>query len=183
MKFNYCLSAALIGVSVAIVQPAFQALSQEGAGEFGQLQSLLAAKKWGEADKETVSLIRNNSENLSCPNLSSIDQLWMKSSNGKYGFTPQLQIWQKVGGLKCKTCEHEIEKFSTQVGWNLSDQINPQPGNFPAQYPTVASLGWQRYVDSGHSYFGGQKTWQAWRIKGFDVFSVLKNCQGQQPKK
>lgn len=186
MKFKYCLSAAVIGVVAVFVQPVFQALSQERSGEFTSLQSLLEAKKWDEADKATISLIRNDSENLSCPNLNSIDQLWMKYSNGKYGFTPQIPIWQKVGGFKCKTCEHEIEKFSAQLGWNLSDQVSPQPGNFAAQYPTVATLGWQHYVNSGSSILsplvgGGPKTWQAWRVnKGFNLFSILKNCQGQQ---
>ncbi len=182
MKFYHSLSAALINVSVVVVHPAFQAMSQAGVDNFTPLQVLLEARKWDEADKETISLIHNNSENLSCPNLSSIDQLWMRYSNGKYGFTPQIQVWQKVGGSKCKTCEREIEKFSTQVGWNLSDQITPLPGNFAGQYPTVAALGWQRYIDSSGSS-SAQQTWQAWRVKGFNLFSVLKNCQGQQTTK
>jgi hypothetical protein len=73
-------SLALIGTFIAVWQPAFTANSQESNSEFSKLQSLLEAKKWYEADQETVSLIRNNSANLSCPNLRSIDQMWMRSS-------------------------------------------------------------------------------------------------------
>jgi len=144
-------SLALIGTFLAVLQPAFTAHSQESNSEFSKLQSLLEAKKWYEADQETVSLIRNNSANLSCPNLRAIDQMWMQSSNGKYGLTPQLEIWQKVGGSSCRTCEGQIQEFSKQVGWNMSSQVSPIPGEFPAQYPTVASLSWQSYVDSDKS--------------------------------
>ncbi|MEG4520594.1 MULTISPECIES: GUN4 domain-containing protein [unclassified Microcoleus] len=144
-------SLALIGTFLAVLQPAFTAHSQESNSEFSKLQSLLETKKWYEADQETVSLIRNNPANLSCPNLRAIDQMWMQSSNGKYGLTPQLEIWQKVGGSSCRTCEGQIQEFSKQVGWNMSSQVSPIPGEFPAQYPTVASLSWQSYVDSDKS--------------------------------
>jgi len=86
-------SLALIGTFLAVLQPAFTAHSQESNSEFSKLQSLLEAKKWYEADQETVSLLGNNSANLSYPNLRAIDQMWMRSSNGKYGLTPQLEIW------------------------------------------------------------------------------------------
>ena len=85
-------SLALIGTLMAVLLPTFAANSQASNTEFSKLQSLLEAKKWYEADQETVSLIRNNSANLSCPNLRTIDRLWMQSSNGKYGLTPQLGI-------------------------------------------------------------------------------------------
>ncbi|MEG4088799.1 GUN4 domain-containing protein [Microcoleus sp. Pol12B4] len=144
-------SLALIGTFFAVLQPAVTAHSQESTSEFSKLQSLLEAKKWYEADQETVSLIRNNSANLSCPNLRAIDGMWIQSSNGKYGLTPQLEIWQKVGGSNCRTCEGQIQDFSKQVGWNMSSQVSPIPGEFPAQYPTVASLSCPSYVDSDKS--------------------------------
>ncbi|WP_333257514.1 GUN4 domain-containing protein [Microcoleus sp. S13_C5] len=174
-------SLALICTFVAVWQPAFTAHSQESNSEFSKLQSLLEAKKWYEADQETVSLIRNNPANLSCPNLRAIDRLWMQSSNGKYGLTPQLEIWQKVGGSSCRTCEGQIQEFSKQVGWNMRSQVSPIPGEFPAQYPTVASLSWQSYVDSDksitrYSLFAGGQTWQAWRVTEFNLFSTFANC-------
>jgi len=50
------------------------------------------------AGRETVSVLGNNWVNLCCRNLRAIDGMWMRSSNGKYGLTPQLEIGQKVGG-------------------------------------------------------------------------------------
>jgi hypothetical protein len=99
----------------------------------------------------------------------------------KYGLTPQLEIWQKVGGSNCRTCEGQIKEFSKQVGWNMSSQVSPIPGEFPAQYPTVASLSWQSYVDSDksitrYSLFAGAQTWQAWRVTEFNLFSTFANC-------
>jgi hypothetical protein len=99
----------------------------------------------------------------------------------KYGLTPQLEIWQKVGGSNCRTCEGQIKDFSKQVGWNMSSQVSPIPGEFPAQYPTVASLSWQSYVDSDksitrYSLFAGAQTWQAWRVTEFNLFSTFANC-------
>ncbi|WP_341525527.1 GUN4 domain-containing protein [Nostoc sp. UHCC 0302] len=185
MKLNYLFSATLVSVSFIVFHTASPVLSQQASNNFAQLQSLLEARKWYEANEETISLIRNDSANLSCPNLSSIDQLWVKHSNGKYGFTPQISIWQQVGGLNCKTCENQIKEFSKKVGWNLSQQVNPVPGDFVGQYPTVATLGWQSYVDSDRSLlnqgFFGQGTWQAWKIGNFNFFSTLKNCQGKTP--
>ncbi|NJM59503.1 MAG: hypothetical protein HC849_03820 [Oscillatoriales cyanobacterium RU_3_3] len=175
------LSLALIGTSIAFLQPAFPVKAQESNSDFSKLQSLLAEKKWYEADQETVSLIRNNPANLSCPNLRAIDRMWMQSSNGKYGLTPQLEIWRQVGGFSCRTCEDQIQAFSKQVRWNLSLPVSPIPGDFPAQYPTVAALSWQSYVDSDNSFtrnslFAGGQTWQAWKVTEFNLFSTFANC-------
>jgi hypothetical protein len=103
------------------------------------------------ADRETVSVLGNNWANLCCRNLRAIDGMWRRSSNGKYGLTLQLEIGQKVGGSSCRTWEGQIKEFSKQVGWNMRSQVSPIPGEFPAQYPTVASLSWQSYVDSDNS--------------------------------
>lgn len=76
-----------------------------------QLQALLAAGKWLEADEETKIVMlkasRREKEGLlrvedfqrfPCQDLRTIDQLWVKYSNGKFGFSVQNSIWQSVGG-------------------------------------------------------------------------------------
>jgi hypothetical protein len=47
----------------------FPLYSQESNSEFSKVQSLLEAKKWYEADRETVSLLDKNGANLCCRNL------------------------------------------------------------------------------------------------------------------
>ncbi len=44
-----------------------------------------------------------------CPDLQTIAQLWVKYSQGRFGFTVQNRIWQNVG--------EEYAKFSDSVGW------------------------------------------------------------------
>lgn len=188
MKGSFLFSFTIVGAVLPLL-PSYPALAQQmeetsaiEESPFSYLESLLSSKKWYEADQETISLIRNNPDNLSCENLQTLDQLWTEASEGKYGLTSQLRIWQNVGGTKCKTCEGEIKEFSQQVGWNLGDPINPIPGRFAGQYPTIASLGWQRYVDSGISiglFSSENKTWQSWRLidGGFNIFEIWKSCQ------
>ncbi len=46
----------------------------------------------------------------------SIDQLWVKYSDGKFGFSVQKRIYQSLGGTK--EYNWEIwEKFGNKVGW------------------------------------------------------------------
>lgn len=172
------MTLVFITASVAILLPVVRTTAQETSSEFSQLQTLLEAKKWDDADRETVSLLRNNP--TSCPNLRAIDQLWMQHSSNKYGLTPQLEIWQQTGkGLNCQTCEEEIKEFSKKVGWKLGSQATPMLGDFPAQYPTVAALGWQGYVDGDATMqilFGTRNTWQAWKVQGYNLFSTFANC-------
>ncbi|MCU0543362.1 MAG: hypothetical protein MUE44_14510 [Oscillatoriaceae cyanobacterium Prado104] len=64
----------------------------------------------------------------------------------------------------------------------MSSQVSPIPGDFLAQYPTIAALSWQSYVDSDksitrYSLFAGGQTWQAWRVTEFNLFSTFANCR------
>lgn len=93
MKMNNCLLVALV-FTASLVFYNVQAQSQEDANRLTQLEALLTAQNWVEADRETIALIRNNPQNLSCANLRAMNQLWVQNSKGKYGFTPQLEIWK-----------------------------------------------------------------------------------------
>lgn len=180
LKLNYLFSALIPSISIAVIYPIFPAFSQPISSDFTKLQTLLEERKWHEANEETLSLIRNDPANISCPNLSNIDRLWNQYSKGKYGFTQQLNIWLEAGGLNCKTCEDQIQKFSKKVGWNLSQTMNTIPGDFVGQYPTVANLGWQSYVDSDKSLFNRNlSVWQTWKVGDFNLFSIIKNCPTQ----
>lgn len=68
MKINNPLPVALAFTASLIFYNA-QALSQEESNRFAQLEALLTAQNWVEADRETIAVILNNSQNLSCPNL------------------------------------------------------------------------------------------------------------------
>ena len=56
-------------------------------------------------------------DNFPCEDLRIINQLWVKYSNGKFGFSVQKQIYQSVGGTK--QYDNQIwEAFCDKVGWH-----------------------------------------------------------------
>lgn len=98
--------------------------------DYSQLQALLAAGKWQEADRETETLMlaisgkekqaRLNAPDLKkfpCRDLRLIDQLWVESSNGRFGFSVQNRIWREV--------EKNYPTFSDRVGWRVENSWLP----------------------------------------------------------
>src|SRR5919202_2058669 len=85
-------------------------LSGDREVDYTRLRDLLAAGEWQEADRETQAVMLKVSgreqegwirvtdmEKFPCEALSSIDQLWVKYSHGRFGFSVQQRIWQSVG--------------------------------------------------------------------------------------
>jgi hypothetical protein len=97
--------------------------------DYRKLRDLLKAKKWKEADAETrVKILKvanresegwlrqEDAKNFSCQDLGTIDKLWVKYSNGKFGFSVQKQIYQGVGGTKEYNWD-DYKKLADKVGW------------------------------------------------------------------
>ena len=97
--------------------------------DYRKLRDLLKAKKWKEADEETrVKILKvanresegwlrvEDAKNFSCQDLGTIDKLWVKYSNGKFGFSVQKQIYQGMGGSKEYNSD-DYKKFADKVGW------------------------------------------------------------------
>jgi len=154
------------------------------------LEDLLKTQKWKEADRETYRLMITavgredgqwfdhvDLENFPCEDLRTLDQLWVKYSNGKWGFSVQKRIWQECGSPKDYNAGWE--KFGDRVGWRknntwlsdddldlTSDLQQSQSGEFPRLdlggeqggrraflgviWPGISSLA-QRLVDCGTS--------------------------------
>ena len=66
-------------------------------------------EKEGWLDTESI-------DNFPCEDLRTIDQLWVKYSNGKFGFFVQKQIYQSLGGTR-KYDRKIWEAFGDRVGW------------------------------------------------------------------
>ncbi|NEP91419.1 MAG: GUN4 domain-containing protein [Okeania sp. SIO2C2] len=94
-----------------------------------KLREFLAAKKWKEADYETYLVMLQvagreerawlrleDIEKFPCQDLRIIDQLWVKYSDGKFGFSVQKKIYQKLDGMKKYNREVWVA-FAKQVGW------------------------------------------------------------------
>lgn len=113
--------------------------------KFIQLEQLLAAKRWKKANKETFALLSKicgltsdrtvKIGNLSCYDLHIIDSLWLKHSQGRFGFSVQQRVWRQL-------CQDAIEiqnlqdqrwlAFCDRMGWS-SQLIKPSipVGYFP----------------------------------------------------
>ena len=98
---------------------------------FQKLEALLKAGKWREADLETWELMKKltkreqegylrveDVKNFPRQELRKMDQLWVKYSNGKFGFSVQKQIWLELGGkLDGKADWDTFEFLGDHVGW------------------------------------------------------------------
>jgi serine/threonine protein kinase len=112
--------------------------------DYSKLRNLLAAKQWEEADKETAERMlevagreeegylndeSSDIENFPCEDLRIIDQLWVKYSNGRFGFSVQKSIWESVN--------RDWDKFCKGVGWleNNGEELLESDLNFTLKAP------------------------------------------------
>jgi serine/threonine protein kinase len=99
-------------------------LKSDAGMDYSKLRDLLKAGKWKEADEETqrvllavakkeCHLTEEDIINFPCADLRTIDQLWVKYSNGRFGVSVQKRTYQGLG-----EDNYEIwEKFGDKVGW------------------------------------------------------------------
>jgi hypothetical protein len=113
--------------------------------DYTRLRDLLAKQKWKEADEETAKAmlkVAGRDEFLEiedirffpCEDLRTIDRLWVKSSNGKFGFSVQKEIYIKLGGTE----EFDgliWEKFGDTVGWRRKRETFKIPIILSVTYP------------------------------------------------
>ena len=116
--------------SRAKTEPDIKLKSAKGVN-YRQLEQFLKARKWKEADEETANkmlevagktkegwLRVEDVKNFPCEDLRTIDQLWVKYSNGRFGFSVQKRIYQSLGGTQ--NYDPKVwERFGDQVGWRV----------------------------------------------------------------
>ncbi|MBR8840005.1 MAG: GUN4 domain-containing protein [Stigonema ocellatum SAG 48.90 = DSM 106950] len=110
-------------------------LSSDRAIDYIRLRDLLRAGNWKDADYETYLVmlkvvgrldgdwIRDEELlNFPCTDLHTIDSLWVKYSNGRFGFSVQKKIYLCVGGVPDGRYYKEAwEKFGDRVGWRVKE--------------------------------------------------------------
>jgi serine/threonine protein kinase len=115
-------------ISTPPKQETVQLISEVGI-DYTQLRDLLAAGKWQAADEETtrVMLAITGKENdgwlndkdidtFPCEDLCTIDKLWMKYSNGRFGFSIQKCIHESL--VSSQDLHRQMwATFGDVVGW------------------------------------------------------------------
>ncbi|WP_413173296.1 GUN4 domain-containing protein [Anabaena azotica] len=106
---------------------------------YKDLKIALEAKDWQKANEEIICVFdhvwADQLHNyIKCSDLFIIDRLWTDYSDGHFGLSKQLQIWDKVN--------HNFPAFINRVGWRIDgqeiesfDQLNysmtAPPGHLP----------------------------------------------------
>jgi hypothetical protein len=147
--------------------------------KYERLEKLLELGKLKDADHETKRLLLElagrekegwlrpeDIRNISLMNLSAIDQLWVKYSNGRFGFSVQSRIWRNIGCISSGEPVRQTNsenKFGQTVGWRVgANWISPgdsftydfnlPTGNLPKQFIFTLS-GWWSYSKGWTGYF------------------------------
>jgi eukaryotic-like serine/threonine-protein kinase len=101
---------------------------------YTQLRDLLKDGKWQEADAETTRVMlavvgkendgclsEKDIENFPCEDMRTIDKLWLKYSQGHFGFSVQNRIYQSL--VKNAHSQPEVwDKFGDVVGWRQDNK-------------------------------------------------------------
>ncbi|MBF2056651.1 MAG: GUN4 domain-containing protein [Cyanobacterium sp. T60_A2020_053] len=112
-----------------VIEPDHISLPSAVGMDYRALEELLKAEKWAEADHKTNELMlkvvkkgssgwidRNTMAQFPCEDFSTIDQLWVKYSQGKFGFSVQKRIYQSLGGKR--NYDKKIwDNIGDKLGW------------------------------------------------------------------
>ncbi len=102
-------------------------LSSEKGLDYTQLRDLLKAGKWKEADRETLAVMLKVADreiegklssgcmkNFPSTDLHTIDRLWLRYSNERFGFSVQKRTWQNFG--------NNWQQFGENIGWRVNNR-------------------------------------------------------------
>jgi hypothetical protein len=124
------LEAAVQPDSISLDSDLGDDLSSARGMDYTRLRDLLIESNWEAADHETQLLMlemvgrsqgdwirKEEIVDFSCIDLQVIDRLWLKYSQGRYGFSAQKQIWFSMGDDP-ERCDRETwAAFGARLGW------------------------------------------------------------------
>ncbi|ELS48345.1 GUN4-like family protein [Microcystis aeruginosa FACHB-905 = DIANCHI905] len=113
-------------------QPEIELKSAKGI-DYRNLEDLLKRQQWKEADNETARVMLQaanrtkegwlrveDMDNFPCEDLRTIDQLWVKYSGGRFGFSVQAKIYRELGGTR-QYNRRVWDAFGDRVGWRVNN--------------------------------------------------------------
>jgi hypothetical protein len=163
---------------------------------YAKLEALMQAGEWEAADEETDRLMtttmgkderawlrRQDLETFPCADLLVIDRLWVKHSNGKFGFSVQKQIWQECGSPM--SSGQDWERFYVRVGWKKGQtteyvsylDLDKNPSLSPAG--ELPCLGYWYEIEvkvDGRGAFRGKNVGKMFLISE-NLFSRAETCE------
>ena len=167
-----------------IAEPPEDDLSSECNIDYTRLRDLLKAEEWKAADLETAHRMleavgRGEDDwiryeelaHFPCADLRTIDRLWVKYSQGRFGFSVQKEIYVKCGAkLDGKYPGDKIwDRFGDQVGWRVK-----------GKWIYSGTVKFNTSAPSGHLPFGVEVREEWVRVGGLwgvNVFSRIQTCK------
>jgi GUN4-like len=161
-------SSKELSTPLPIASPANPSLSLT-AVDYSRLEGYLKAGQWKEANQETGKLLfqaakkdkegwldREAIDSIACDALSKMDELWLKNSDQRFGFSSQRKIYFECGGEIGKYNVKVWECFGDRVGWRLKDNwLLPDEATFGFSAP-VGHLPYFRFwVMDNSGYWWG----------------------------
>ncbi|MEO0457757.1 MAG: GUN4 domain-containing protein [Cyanobacteria bacterium P01_A01_bin.114] len=144
---------------------------------YDQLESLLSEQQWEAADLETESLIlqigwyRDRTifggsytglAEFPCEDLATIDSLWRRYSQDKFGLSLQTQIWTALDPQDFESEYRMYDAFREQLGWSQTTYSLEVPvGHLPSQ-------SWMHEANPGKG--------QAWIESGLILYERIAEC-------
>ncbi len=149
--------------------------------KYQELEGFLAAAKWQEADQETVirmvesmgkecNFSVEDIDNFPSEDLRVIDQLWVKYSDGRFGFSVQKRIYQSLGGTReydkkifgifCdrvdwyKRSYHQHGNNWGMKGFDIQFKYNAPVGHLPVLATNIYTIILQSYIGDSSRLVG-----------------------------
>ena len=135
-----------------------------------ELDYLMQENRWKDADLKNWQFILvsakrekqryleiNDVKNFQCQDLKAVDKLWVKNSQGKFGYSVQKRIWKETGnsldfdwekGTFTKLNEEGYNSFVERVGWKKDKE---EGGNW-IRYDELPL--WEEKDLTTHKYIG-----------------------------
>jgi serine/threonine protein kinase len=148
-------------------------------GKLYQLRDLLAANQWQQADFLTYQIMlkiaaredkgwldKESIQKFPCEYLSIIDQLWLKYSQKRFGFSIQQKIWQQGRSKISYLAECHL---GDRVGWRVN-----------GQWLDYKNLSFQQNAPIGHlpTCSLGRWVWSwTWSGQCSAFFFLIESCQ------
>lgn len=152
--------------------------SEKGIG-YIKLRNLLKAQKWKEADRETYLRMLQavgrkegdwiRAEELKtfpCIDLKTIDDLWVKYSDGHFGFSVQKKIWQECDSPT--QAGKDWDRFCVKAGWKISaGYVSYSALKFNLKISPKGELPWEVLVGVGSVFW----------FRCLCLFSLAETCK------
>ncbi|MCA2630247.1 MULTISPECIES: GUN4 domain-containing protein [unclassified Microcystis] len=153
-------------------------LRSEKGINYTRLRDLLKACKWSEANGETINIFirvcktvditEEDIDDFPCTDLLTIDRLWVRYSQGYFGFSTQMKMLQEI---------ENREEFGNQVGWRMNDQwinsskLRPDESAPIGHFPSIEIGVFMGDISDG-------KDWVSFSIQGsaMKIFSRIRAC-------